>query len=571
MSSNMLKEITLENFKAFGPKQIIPLKPITLIYGPNSAGKSAILDALSWISAIITGSDISLWNRLIHHRDDKRLMSVSYKVGLQEHWNDTFEEKEVALFIDDPRIRSIKEMHVEAVIGKPPAMSDGVFRIPMVLECGVTIDKKEFAFANSSVNHSSCLDQIEFNSTLKLVRVNKSHPAAHAIADLTLKTTIQKLNERRQELIELAKNNNNIDFDAGTERVELAIRRVNSINATSLLECVDVDDCKIDFDSQRFPIIPRAGQESKANSVRYTFDSSGGFSIGWTLFDLERENGVLIYLEEVFWQMMASFLRALSDPVEVNLGTSLASDVCRIPSLRSRPRSGLLLNKIDDVASVAPDWQFFYVKPEHVAKQVEKVNEWLKARNRNDTSYEMLVSRVTHTEQYGEETKTDEYVCYKGIRDLRRNVVVELDELGTGFSQLLPVLLAAFANDKICLVEQPELHLHPALQAELADLFILQGARHHETGDETGSMNQFIIETHSEHILLRLMRRIRETKAGTLPPGLPPITHKDVGVLYVDNQGDHAVVREMPLNENGELIRDWPGGFFEEGLREVLL
>ena len=79
------------------------------------------------------------------------------------------------------------------------------------------------------------------------------------------------------------------------------------------------------------------------------------------------------------------------------------------------------------------------------------------------------------------------------------------------------------------------------------------------------------METHSEHILLRIMRRIRETTLGTLPTHLKGITPNDVAVVYIDNNGKDVIVRELRLNELGELIDDWPGGFFEEGLREVLI
>ena len=81
--------------------------------------------------------------------------------------------------------------------------------------------------------------------------------------------------------------------------------------------------------------------------------------------------------------------------------------------------------------------------------------------------------------------------------------------------------------------------------------------------------NTFILETHSEHLILRLMRRIRETyhKQDT---GLPKIAPTDVSILYVEPDGLRSIVREMPLNDLGELVKSWPGGFFEEGLREQL-
>jgi hypothetical protein len=82
----------------------------------------------------------------------------------------------------------------------------------------------------------------------------------------------------------------------------------------------------------------------------------------------------------------------------------------------------------------------------------------------------------------------------------------------------------------------------------------------------------FLLETHSEHLILRIMRRIRETYLGKLPKekNLPPVKPSDVCVLYVEKLGPRSIVREFPLNEMGELVKAWPGGFFEEGLREVL-
>ena len=83
--------------------------------------------------------------------------------------------------------------------------------------------------------------------------------------------------------------------------------------------------------------------------------------------------------------------------------------------------------------------------------------------------------------------------------------------------------------------------------------------------------NQFVLETHSEYLLLRILKRIKETTDGDQKNKSLRITPEDISVLYVEPLGGESIVREMPLNEQGELIRDWPGGFFEEGLREILL
>jgi hypothetical protein len=154
--------------------------------------------------------------------------------------------------------------------------------------------------------------------------------------------------------------------------------------------------------------------------------------------------------------------------------------------------------------------------------------------------------------------KYDELV----LLDLRSNTPVTHRDVGIGISQVLPVLVHAYADAaKIVAIEQPEIHLHPALQAELGDVFIESALGMRK--------NTFLIETHSEHLILRIMRRIRETHLKTLPKGYTPITNKDVSVLYVEPDGARSIIREMPLNEIGELVKAWPGGFFEEGYREL--
>jgi hypothetical protein len=148
------------------------------------------------------------------------------------------------------------------------------------------------------------------------------------------------------------------------------------------------------------------------------------------------------------------------------------------------------------------------------------------------------------------------------LLDKRTGTPVSHRDVGIGISQVLPVLVLAYASQgKLLAIEQPEIHLHPALQAELGDVF-LEAA----LGD---GANQLLIETHSEHLLLRVMRRMRETSEGKLRQGIPQVRPEHVMVLFVEPDGPKSLIREMPLNERGELVKAWPGGFFEEGLREI--
>ena len=145
------------------------------------------------------------------------------------------------------------------------------------------------------------------------------------------------------------------------------------------------------------------------------------------------------------------------------------------------------------------------------------------------------------------------------LKDTRRKeranqelVNVALPDVGFGISQLLPFVVQSLVSAKqIISIEQPEVHVHPKLQADLGDLLAeaIQKPR----------QNQFIIETHSEHLVLRLQRLVYEKK-------LKP---EQVSVIYVSRGPEGAETQRLRLDEDGDFIDDWPNGFFPERLREM--
>jgi hypothetical protein len=156
------------------------------------------------------------------------------------------------------------------------------------------------------------------------------------------------------------------------------------------------------------------------------------------------------------------------------------------------------------------------------------------------------------------------------LRDKDKGTTVSLQDVGVGVSQVLPVIINAFGKqNEFIAIEQPEIHIHPALQAELGDLFIESALGENK--------NTFLLETHSEHLILRLLRRIRETAEGDMedwpedlrkacPDGIRP---EDVAVLYVEPGEEGAKVIELPITPDGDFSRPWPGGFFGERSKEL--
>ena len=136
------------------------------------------------------------------------------------------------------------------------------------------------------------------------------------------------------------------------------------------------------------------------------------------------------------------------------------------------------------------------------------------------------------------------------------NTDIELrpHDVGIGISQVVPVIVTALdGRERLLAIEQPELHIHPRLQAEIADLFI--EAMHN-------NKNRFIIETHSEHLILRLLRRIRETEVDKAPADRTLRTD-DLAIYYLKQEDGSSRALEIEVDVKGEFIQPWPDDFFE--------
>lgn len=138
------------------------------------------------------------------------------------------------------------------------------------------------------------------------------------------------------------------------------------------------------------------------------------------------------------------------------------------------------------------------------------------------------------------------------VKQSATSAEVALTDVGFGVSQILPVLaLCYYAPEGSTLIlEQPEIHLHPAVQAGLADVFV--------DAIKTRGV-QIVVESHSEHLLRRLQRRIAEEQL--------PVD--DAALYFVSAQTGKSRLDPLALDLYGN-ITNWPENFFGDEMGDLI-
>lgn len=145
------------------------------------------------------------------------------------------------------------------------------------------------------------------------------------------------------------------------------------------------------------------------------------------------------------------------------------------------------------------------------------------------------------------------------LRDEVLRMPVDVRDVGAGVPQIVPVLVAGLCAN-CSFIEQPELHLHPRLQTEIADFFIsVTNTRGHRC----------IIETHSEHLALRTLRRVRETHAAHIRHRDFSLEKESVAFYYFNPIEGGTEISRLRVSPTGDFLDRWPRGFFSEREAEI--
>lgn len=578
LSSSALNALRVGNFKAFADTQYIPLRPLTLIFGANSSGKSSVLHSLllshhaiqtgeldiHWTKAGGESVDLGGFGQYIHKRN------INSKVD----WAVDIDPKKINL-ADQELINLLKNVQ-KLTVGVSIGTRSGKGRV-RVRSFFMKADGKIILNMSSRPKGRLQLDRLDYEhpiihelinaileaNTFRQVSdedyeeiktiINELVPEIHARISRFLPTKIQLGEEGDNPRYQPNLRPGQTADLAEIVRLVLPYRLSNFIEA--ITDTIGQEISKLRYLGPFRTYPPRHFAFSRQQDVNWY--AGGGYAWDILLNNSEVRQKVNAWLgdsDRMKTPYQLKVRKLLSD-------SQLATEL--YPRL-AKSLHDLTAKLIFHAAGLGGE----------IEEQVERLRGDLEAAGINLDNpdnflpeIETLVSMMTDVDNVSETwvneiTDRGEKISDLVLMDKRTKTPVSHRDVGIGVSQVIPILVSCYGlSDAFIAIEQPEIHLHPKLQAELGDVFIESAL-----GEQK---NTFILETHSEHLLLRIMRRMRETYNNELPEGCLPVRPEDVSVLFVESDSRGSFVREMPLNKRGELVKAWPGGFFEEELDEI--
>lgn len=560
-----LRGLIIADFKAFGDHQEIPIRPITLIYGANSSGKSSIIHALALAHEAIRtknldvheteigGESIDLggFRQYVHRRDADRFALLGFEFSPPISGN------------NPKSLDSAKDVTLFASIGADPHSFDRYEETSSFQNSPSFVHIKDFKIFvdNESVCDVKRTSEISF----KIENLNYNHKIIREMLNKILSN--DKINTKSQRNLKSA---GKIIGDVILEHLPVYESGIFPYIPPSQMPTINENLRESGIPHWALPknqIPPIKGPKKLVSAVYRGFPDALGTFMNDTVRDATKAINKLQYLGPLRSYPPRRFVSAKHRNANWYAGGGHAWDViCRNDEVRERINEWLAPDRLGTPYKLVNRSLIELEELEHIIAEVikevagdeENVREFGWSELLTDIDRNVKKRVLQRIGEYTKDRFNDPVLV-----DLRTNTEVSHRDVGIGISQVLPVLVSAYASqDRLLAIEQPEIHLHPALQAELGDVFIESAL-----GKDTG--NTLLLETHSEHLLLRIMRRMRETCDGTLPEGIPEVRPEDVMVLFVEPRESGSVVREIELTKRGELASAWPGGFFEEGLREV--
>jgi ABC-type ATPase involved in cell division len=607
----VIRALRLGNFKAFAEAQRLPIRPLTLVFGPNSAGKSTLLHALALAHhALETGDldakttnlggsaiDLGGFRQYVHGRDPfagvhwafelggagdiprlaespfAEMQGIGVAVEIRLAQQEILERRTVAdkdtngpTTVDvptgryrasgEPRVRTVTYEVERAPLLRMSRRGDGLFAVDRLFTDNPALPHV-FETLATSFTTAAELSREDLQAMLEAaadVATGLSAVSGPLLPERLLSSPRETDADREAAILPVRRGGRGADLLSALatflpRALDALVRGVAEATADRLERLTYLGPLR------SYP--PRHVAFAEPQDLNW--HAGGGHAWEVVRDSAEVREKVNAWLRDA---------ERLQTPYELTLRELIAS-----PELAGGLEPHIRRAHHDLAAEILRQLGGAGEPPEDLARLVKALGEQLgdlepgEARERLPELEEWVEASVD-TEALAEVWER-EIVAGRAevLRDLvlvdtRTQTVLSHRDVGIGISQVLPVLVTAYASHgRLLAVEQPEIHLHPALQAELGDVFI-------ESALGEGG-NTLLVETHSEHLILRILRRIRETTDGELPQGLTPVDPEQVAVIYIQPGDDGARVLHIPVTEDGEFERPWPQGFFPERAREL--
>ena len=505
----MLTKIKVKNYKGFKEAEI-PIKPITVLLGANSSGKSSMLQLLlllqqtaeeasdSYKSALkIFGNRISVGKpeNLFYCLNRKKPIYIqidfnneSVKNTLERALSDYIMESSMFYFGPDFREKAYsqdKDDVKEAFkLGMSHLNQRGYW------EGGFSSYISDYDL--NAKDYQSLVRNYDFLAELRNKIKNASFSFSYSISYYRKDLVISAFSFHHGSASILSYKE---DEGFSSEIIDLSENDIATLNAAFIKN------------STIFNLFGR-----RRNYSNYKVNNGVETSLAITMANLVKE--VLMELKKEF-----------QEPFINHVGP-----------LRAHPQRYYLLDKANvtysldtyDANAIAE-----VIKDKKTLK--DRVNRWFK--------------------QFGLEVTVDEFKeAVHKLTVCQSNLPLDIPDVGFGVSQVLPVVMQGFLspNKSITIVEQPEVHLHPKMQASLADLFI-------DITNESKYTKHIVVETHSEYLLKRLRRRMAEGQVIT-PDKV------SINLFHTRTEEQPAIIENLSIEDRGYF--EWPEEYYDGELSD---
>lgn len=551
----MIEKISFVNYKAFKEGHI-NLSPITVLMGANSMGKSSILKLILMLSQT-NGENKNTHALKSYGRftDNGEVKNIFHKKNINERISVLF------CFKKPLRTKGFLEFtkgNISRLIHTAYRRNILALHELVIKEKNVDLRKKlekKFHLANDDVFDSKPKDFLYiFKENLKLSKVIEEHRLSDNDAwkedgiiedELNKNSSLPARSRDVTDFYMLLDNLSEIEDISSVEYEFLYLKNKDRLVVSKIKLSSSLDDF-IEIDMYR----NNDGRKSSivnSNSIDFSFfhkyypiiNSSfdfNGLRAQWVNSKpCPKILGKKVSAADVLYEYVKEFTKKA-------IGEFNPSNIRHVSPVRAYPKRYYILNEGFDTGYFdTTDHDSLVSNLKDNNDIVHKVNKWLR--------------------RFGLSIKIEKLnEIIQAIRVNQNDINLHLVDIGFGVSQILPVIIQSLLakSGSIILIEQPEIHIHPKMQSELADFFISLAKENNK---------RFVIETHSEAFLKRLRRRMAESPENLRYSIFP----KDVSIHYVEraeNKNNGAIVNNKEINSSGNF--EWPKEFMANDVEDTI-